>query len=231
MRHPVIFPCIIRISPAPVSLTVSQYVKDLGTGGFGRVLLCRNSKLQRDVAIKVLTHQSERASRQFYSEAKNLALFNNHRNIVQIHGFFETGGWKLIEMEYVRDGNLKQRLLDGPRFTHAECMQCFLQLISTVKYLHKLHMLHCDIKPENVLLGRDPHDNSVVFKLADFGLSRDESAAMSTSTMTSSIIFMGTRLYVACPSRCESHVTVCAGTCRPSASSVPPPHSPAMCGL
>lgn len=174
----------------------------MGSGGFGRVLLCRNVKLHRDVAIKVLTHHSERASRQFLSEAKNLASFNNHRNIVQIHGFFETGGLKVIEMEYVRDGNLKQRL-DGPRFTHAECMQCFLQLITTVKYLHRQQMLHCDIKPENVLLGRDPSDGSVVFKLADFGLSRDESAAMSVSTMTSSIMFGGTRLCVMCPSCCE----------------------------
>lgn len=157
------------------------------------MLLCHNVKLRRDVAIKVLTHHSERASRQFSSEAKNLASFNNHRNIVQIHGFFETGGLKVIEMEYVRDGNLKQRL-DGPRFTHAECMQCFLQLITTVKYLHGRQMLHCDIKPENVLLGRDPYDGSVVFKLADFGLSRDESAALSVSAMTSSIMFGGTRL-------------------------------------
>ena len=166
------------------------------------MLLCHNVKRRRDVAIKVLMHQIESARRQFSSVAKNLASFNNHRNIVQIHGFFEIGGLNIIEMEYFRDGNLKQRL-DGPRFTHAECMQCFLQLITTLKYLHGQQMLHCDIKPENVLLGRDPNDGSVVFKLADVGLSRDESAAMSVSTMTSSIVFGGTRLCVMCPSCCE----------------------------
>ncbi len=178
-----------------------QYVKDLGSGGFGRVLLCHNTKLHRDVAIKVLTNVSERTSRQFSSEAKNLASFNNHRNIVQIHNAFERSfpgqsePYKFIEMEYVKDGNLKQRL-DGPKFTHAECMQCFLQLISTVKYLHERRMLHCDIKPENVLLAKDPQDGSVVYKLADFGLSRDESCSVTLSTMTSSIIFGGTRFYM-----------------------------------
>lgn len=144
---------------------------------------------------------SERTSRQFSSEAKNLASFNSHRNIVQIHSAFEkfvpgqSEPYKFIEMEYVQDGSLKQRL-DGPKFTHAECMQCFLQLISTVKYLHDKRMLHCDIKPENVLLGKDPADGSIVYKLADFGLSRDESSSLTSSSITSSIIFGGTRFYM-----------------------------------
>ncbi len=143
---------------------------------------------------------SERASRQFASEAKNLASFNSHPNIVQIHNFFERSlpghsePYKFIEMEYVRDGSLKQRL-EGAKFTHAECMQCFLQLISTVKYLHERRMLHCDIKPENVLLGKGP-DGSIVYKLADFGLSRDESCSATSSTMSSSIMIGGTRFYM-----------------------------------
>jgi len=178
-----------------------QYIKDLGIGGFGRVLHCRHTKLHREVAIKVLTHISERASRLFKSEAKNLAAFNNHRNIVQIHSAFEmplpgiTEPYKFIVMEYVRDGSLRQKL-DGPKFTHAECMQCFLQLINTVKYLHEKRMLHCDIKPENVLLGKDPADNSVVYKLADFGLSRDDSASASMATLASSLFVGGTRYYM-----------------------------------
>jgi serine/threonine protein kinase len=76
-------------------------------------------------------------------------------------------------------------------------MNCFMQLIATVKYLHHRRMVHCDIKPENVLLGLDPVDNSVVYKLADFGLSRDESASVSTLSMTSSSFFVGgTRFYM-----------------------------------
>ncbi len=178
-----------------------QYVKDLGSGGFGTVLLCHNVRLRRDVAIKVLTNLSERAKRQFASEATNLASLDSHPNIVQIHSTFERSlpgcseSFKFIEMEYVRDGNLKQRL-DSHKFTHAECMQCFLQLISTVKYLHSKRMLHCDIKPENVLLGKDHKEGTVLYKLADFGLSKDESASSTTSTMTSSIICAGTRCYM-----------------------------------
>jgi serine/threonine protein kinase len=165
------------------------------------VLLCRNTKLNRDVAIKVLTNLSERAKRQFASEATNLASLHNHPNIVQIHSAFErmlpghAEPFKFIQMEYVRDGNLKQRL-DQHKFTHAECMQCFLQLISTVKYLHGQRMLHCDIKPENVLLGKDHKDGSVLYKLADFGLSKDESMSATTSSMTSSIVCAGTRFYM-----------------------------------
>jgi len=174
-----------------------QYVKDLGISSFGRVLHCRHTKLHREAAIKVLTHISERASRLFTSEAKNLAAFNNHRNIVQIHSAFKRSlpgviqPYKVIVMEYVRDGSLRQRL-GGPKFTHAECMQCFLQLINVVKYLHEKRMLHCNIKPENVLVGKDPVDGSVVYKLADFGLSRDDSASASMTTLASG----GTRYYI-----------------------------------
>ncbi len=120
---------------------------------------------------------------------------------MQIHRIFEqtlpghSESFKFIEMEYVRDGNLRAKL-DNEQFTHAQCMQCFLQLISIVKYIHSKRILHCDIKPENVLLGRDPEDGSVLYKLADFGLSKDESVSATSSSVTVSMDCAGTRYYM-----------------------------------
>src|SRR6187455_698419 len=92
-----------------------QVTSSLGEGGMGQVYRARDTKLNRDVALKVLpdsfANDPERLAR-FTREAQTLAAIN-HPNIAHIHGFEETGGVRAIVMELVEGDDLSQRIARG----------------------------------------------------------------------------------------------------------------------
>ena len=164
---------------------------NLGQGNFGEVLHCINVRMQRPVALKVLTRQNDKATRQFLEEGRLLARCK-HPNIVAIFSAQEVQvpgqreAVKVLEVELCLGGTLRQRL-DQQRHrapSHSECMQCFTQLLDAMEYLQSddVHVLHGDIKPENVLISLDM-DGQLTFKLADFGLSKDETLCLTTTVM------------------------------------------------
>ncbi|MGE3840647.1 MAG: serine/threonine-protein kinase [Vicinamibacterales bacterium] len=147
----------------PYSVTGS-----LGEGAMGAVYRAHDSRLKRDVAIKVLppawNTDAERRAR-FTREAQMLAALN-HPNIAQIHGVEEADGYPALVMELVEGPTLADRLRGGPLLA-GEAIAIALQLCDGIDAAHERRIVHRDLKPANIKVRPD---GSV--KILDFGLAR-----------------------------------------------------------
>src|SRR5687767_4239244 len=134
----------------------------------GEVYRARDTKLQRDVAIKILpeafAHDSERLAR-FDREARMLASLN-HPNIGQIHGLEENDAIKALVMELVEGPTLADRIAQGP-IPLDEALPIARQIAEALEAAHESGIVHRDLKPANIKL---THDGTV--KVLDFGLAR-----------------------------------------------------------
>ncbi len=140
----------------------------LGAGGMGEVFRARDTKLNRDVAIKVLpdvfVHDPERLSR-FRREAQLLAALN-HPNIAHIHGFEDSDGIPALVMELVEGPTLADRIVQGP-IPLAEALPIAKQIAEALAAAHEQGIIHRDLKPANVKV----RDDATV-KVLDFGLAK-----------------------------------------------------------
>ena len=138
----------------------------IGTGGMATVYRAFQSQLERYVAIKVLTSTEAGNTAflaRFQREAKAIAALR-HPNILTIHDYGEKEGMGYIVMEYVSGGTLK-KIMNGTPMTWAETATLILPVARAIAFAHSRHVLHCDIKPANILLYRQDWP-----LLADFGL-------------------------------------------------------------
>jgi len=147
-----------------------QYVIEalLGAGGMGEVYLARDSRLGRDVAIKVLQHRllsDSDALVRFEREARALAAVQ-HPNIASIYGFEEWNGTHGLVMELVDGETLAKRLSRGP-LSVPEALRIARQIASAIEGAHDRGIVHRDLKPANVQITRDG-----TVKVLDFGLAR-----------------------------------------------------------
>ena len=134
----------------------------------GDVFLANDTRLGRDVAIKLLGDRlAGRAEYQTHllQEARAAARLS-HPNIATVHDVLDADGETAIVMEYLRGETLAARIARGP-LPPAEALRVGLQVTSAVAYAHQHDVLHCDIKPANVFLTDDG-----VAKVLDFGLAR-----------------------------------------------------------
>jgi Tol biopolymer transport system component len=176
-----------------------EIVSQLGQGGMGIVFRARDTKLERDVAVKVLPKnlaEDPDALGRFEREAKAVAALS-HPNILAIHDFGREEGTVYAAMELLEGETLRQRLQDGalpPR----KAVEIALEVASGLAAAHEKGIVHRDLKPENVfLLG------SGQVKVLDFGLARMDPVApegpdvptMSLSTEPGRV--MGTVGYMA----------------------------------
>jgi eukaryotic-like serine/threonine-protein kinase len=140
----------------------------IGAGGMGEVYRARDTKLQRDVAIKVLpealARDTERLAR-FEREARTLASLN-HPNIAQIYGFEESDGIKALVMELVDGPTLADRIAQGP-IPVDEALLIAKQIAEALETAHEQRIIHRDLKPANIKLRPDG-----VVKVLDFGLAK-----------------------------------------------------------
>ena len=144
-------------------------VRRLGAGGMGEVYLAHDSRLERDVAIKLLPAELSRdpeALARFRREALTLAALN-HPNIATIHGFEDTpdGGLGLV-LEYVQGESLAARLERGAMPIHDALSAC-AQIAEALEVAHERGIVHRDLKPGNVMLA--PRG---IVKVLDFGLAK-----------------------------------------------------------
>jgi eukaryotic-like serine/threonine-protein kinase len=145
-----------------------EILSPLGAGGMGEVYRARDTRLDRDVAIKVLPEQMARDKERvlrFEREAKLLATLN-HPNIAAIHGFEDSAGKKLLVMEYVEGETLSQRLKRGP-LPIDEALETGKQIAEALEAAHEKGVIHRDLKPGNVIVRPDG-----TVKVLDFGLAR-----------------------------------------------------------
>src|SRR5262245_52994474 len=163
-----------------------EITAQIGVGGMGEVYRARDTKLQRDVAIKVLpeslAHDTERLAR-FEREARTLAALN-HPNIGQIHGLEESDGIKAIVMELVEGPTLADRIAEGP-IPLDEALPIAKQIAEALEAAHEQGIIHRDLKPANVKVRPDG-----VVKVLDFGLAKalEPASAGSTDATTSPTI-------------------------------------------
>ncbi len=178
----------------------------LGAGGMGEVYRARDSKLNRDVAIKVLpalfAGDGERLAR-FTREAQALAALN-HPNIATIYGVEELSGGRALVMELVEGETLAERLRRGSLSVEA-ALEFARQISDAMEGAHEKGIVHRDLKPANVKITSDGK-----VKLLDFGLAKalaasndpDASATLANSpTMASPVvtqmgIILGTAAYM-----------------------------------
>ena len=145
-----------------------QIVSLLGTGGMGEVYQAQDTKLRRDVAIKVLPsaflNDPERLSR-FQREARMLASLN-HPNIATIHGLEQADGVNYLVMELVPGETLAERLKTGPMKVE-EALKVASQIAEALETVHKKGVIHRDLKPANVKVTPEGR-----VKVLDFGLAK-----------------------------------------------------------
>jgi serine/threonine protein kinase/Tol biopolymer transport system component len=146
-----------------------EVVAQIGAGGMGEVYQAHDTKLGRDVAVKVLpeafAHDPERLSR-FQREAKMLASLN-HPNIATIHGLEQSGGTSYLVMELVPGDTLQQRVKrDGP-VPVEEALTIAKQIAEALEAAHEKSIIHRDLKPANVKLTPEGK-----VKVLDFGLAK-----------------------------------------------------------
>jgi len=141
----------------------------LGSGGMGEVYRARDTKLGRDVAIKVLpdvfTSDPERLAR-FEREARMLAALN-HPNIAAIYGFEDADGIRALVLELVEGDTLADRIGRGP-LPLKNALPMARQIVEALDVAHEKGIVHRDLKPRNVAV---THDGTV--KVLDFGLAKE----------------------------------------------------------
>jgi eukaryotic-like serine/threonine-protein kinase len=152
----------------------------IGAGGMGEVYQAHDTKLGRDVAIKVLpeafAHDPERLSR-FQREAKMLASLN-HPNIATIHGLEHSDGTHYLVMELVSGETLAERIKREGAVPVEEALKIAVQIAEALEAAHEKGIIHRDLKPANVKLTPEGK-----VKVLDFGLALVYRAGWRTATV------------------------------------------------
>ena len=172
----------------------------IGEGGMGEVYRARDTKLDRDVALKVLppafTDDPDRLAR-FEREAKVLASLN-HPNIGHIYGLEEAEGQKALVLELVEGPTLAERIAEGP-IPVDEALPIATQIVDALEGAHEAGVIHRDLKPANIKVREDG-----TVKVLDFGLAKALESSVPGDSPSSSVsdpvtqigIAMGTAAYM-----------------------------------
>jgi hypothetical protein len=156
-----------------------EVLSALGAGGMGEVYRARDTKLNRDVAIKVMpanvSARSDAVAR-FEREARAVAALS-HPNILAIHDFGTAGGVSYAVMELLEGESLGQGLADGP-LPPRRAVDYAIQIARGLAAAHDKGIVHRDIKPENVFITVDGR-----VKILDFGLARQDSPVIAGPTL------------------------------------------------
>ncbi len=173
-----------------------EILECLGRGGMGAVYKARQPKLDRFVALKILTRRqangitdTEFAAR-FQQEARALARLN-HPDIVAVYDFGEAGGFHYLLMEYV-DGLTLRQLLQTRTISPEEALAIVPKICEALQFAHERGIVHRDIKPENILL-----DKQGRVKIADFGIAKILGATTAGASLTGAKDVIGTPHYMA----------------------------------
>ena len=152
----------------------------LGVGGMGEVYRGRDTRLGRDVALKVISPrlvEDPSLRRRFELEARAASVLN-HPSIVTIYDVGESEGISWIAMEWVEGRTLRQAIADGP-LALRDAVSIARQLAEGLAVAHAKGIVHRDLKPENVMLVADGRS-----KILDFGLARQGLAETLESTIS-----------------------------------------------
>ncbi len=150
----------------------------IGTGGMSVVYRAWDMKYDREVAVKVLRSElmsDEDFIRRFNHEAQAASQMS-HPNIVDLFDVGQDGETRYLVMEYVKGVTLKELIRQYGRIRPQRAVQITLSILSAIGHAHENHIVHRDIKPQNILM-----DDDAGVKVGDFGIARVTSSNSSTS--------------------------------------------------
>ena len=183
-----------------------EIVAALGRGGMGEVYRARDTKLRREVAIKILphifAHDPDRVAR-FQREAQVLASLN-HPNIAQIYGLDDSAGLHALVLELVEGPTLEDRIARGP-LNWTDALPIARQIAEALEAAHEHGIIHRDLKPANVKVTPEGRVKVLDFGLAKLAAPADAQGAaddlLNSPTMTGSAteagMILGTASYMA----------------------------------
>src|SRR5881628_2953166 len=166
---------------AATKLGPYEIVAPLGAGGMGEVYRARDTRLGRDVAIKVLPQHltsSPEVRTRFEREARTVSSLN-HPNICTLHDIGREGDTDYLVMELVEGETLADRLAAGP-LPAPEVLRIGIEIADGLDKAHRAGIVHRDLKPGNIMLAKSGA------KLMDFGLARAAGLAAAAGSLTQS---------------------------------------------
>ena len=187
----------MRLQPGS-TLGSYEILSSLGAGGMGEVYRARDTRLGRDVAIKLIlaevSSDGDRLAR-FEREARVLAALN-HPNIATLYGFETDGDTSFLVMELVGGETLAERIARGP-LPVDEALPLFLQIATALEAAHEQGIVHRDLKPANVKIDETRSAADGV-KILDFGLAKavaqdDDQAGKASVSMSPTLTLGATR--------------------------------------
>ena len=152
-----------------------QLLERIGTGGMADVFRARDLMLERTVAIKILheTYSNDRAFQDRFRQEARAAANLSHPNIVTVHDFGFDHDQLYIVMEHIPGKDLKTILRQRGRYSVEEAIPLIVQACAGIGYAHRAGLVHCDIKPHNMIVTPDGR-----LKVTDFGIARALSTIM-----------------------------------------------------
>jgi serine/threonine-protein kinase len=170
-----------------------QILRLLGRGGFGFVYLARDALLHEEVAIKELIPAlvgDDTMLKRFLAEAK-ATMRLTHKHIVRTHNVFSEGGNYYIVMEYMPGGSLEERLRNDGSLPADEAVRIATEVCDGLSCAHEEGVVHCDLKPANILLAGDGRA-----KVADFGIAHVSENVLTRTWRTPAGFVAGTLPYM-----------------------------------
>lgn len=182
-------------SPVPTQVGSYRIIRELGRGGMGMVLEADDIRLNRRVALKLITAQDAsdgRARARFLQEARAVAQIE-HPNVVPILHIDEDGGMLFIVMPLLKGETLDARLHREKRLSPSEVARIGREVASGLVAAHAVGLVHRDIKPANIWLDADTGRARIL----DFGLAKPVDNSNPTAALTDTGVIVGTPYYMA----------------------------------
>lgn len=166
-----------------------EILKRIGSGGMADVYMAKDQKLNRKVAVKVLKREyvdDEKFLKKFQREAQAIASLT-HPNIVNVYDVGAENGVNYIVMELAGGITLKEYIKKKGCISPQETVDISIQIASAISHAHNHHIIHRDIKPQNILISEDG-----MIKVTDFGIAK----AANSNTVTSTATAIGSVHYI-----------------------------------
>eukprot|EP00980_Cylindrotheca_fusiformis_P012679 scaffold3103_cov136-Cylindrotheca_fusiformis.AAC.17 len=158
----------------------------LGEGGFGAVYPATNKKTNEKVALKKISKEftDDEGFRQEMEALLKIRKAGGHPNLCGLHENFDEGGYFYLALDLISGGEMFDHLINSGPYSEADAARLIRGVASALSFLHGIDIVHCDLKPENLMLSTDSTTDSTV-KIIDFGTSQvlddNDVAAVSAS--------------------------------------------------
>ncbi|ORX83832.1 Pkinase-domain-containing protein [Anaeromyces robustus] len=165
--------------------------KNIGEGNFAKVKIATHILTKEQVAVKVIDKAKldKTTAKKLFREVRIMKLLN-HPNIVKLYEVIDTPTELYLFMEYASSGEIFDYLVAHGRMKEKEARRIYRQIVSAIEYCHNLHVIHRDLKAENLLL-----DRNMNVKIADFGFSNQFSPGQRLNTWCGSPPYAAPELF------------------------------------